>query len=84
MYEAKTHDIADGGAASLGGARISGKSPAKLPVCIVLHQEHSNPGHVGQWFIRNGHALDIRRPRFGDPLPTTSSIIVEPSCSADP
>src|SRR5262245_3171721 len=43
----------------------------KLPVCIVLHQENSNPGHVGQWFVRNGHALDIRKPRFGDPLPRT-------------
>jgi GMP synthase (glutamine-hydrolysing) len=43
----------------------------KLPVCIVLHQENSNPGHVGQWFVRNGHALDIRKPRFGDPLPGT-------------
>jgi GMP synthase (glutamine-hydrolysing) len=38
---------------------------------IVLHQENSNPGHVGQWFVRNGHRLDIRKPRFGDPLPDT-------------
>jgi GMP synthase (glutamine-hydrolysing) len=44
---------------------------AKLPVVIVLHQEQSNPGHIGQWFVRNGHALDVRRPRFGDPLPAT-------------
>jgi GMP synthase (glutamine-hydrolysing) len=43
----------------------------KKPVCIVLHQEQSNPGHVGQWFRRNGHALDIRKPRYGDPLPET-------------
>jgi GMP synthase (glutamine-hydrolysing) len=43
----------------------------KLPVLIILHQEHSNPGHVGQWFVRNGHALDIRRPRFDDPLPAS-------------
>lgn len=43
----------------------------KKPVCVVLHQEHSNPGHIGQWFVRNGHRLDIRRPRFGDPLPAT-------------
>ena len=43
----------------------------KQPVVIVLHQEHSNPGHIGQWFRRNGYPLDIRRPRFGDPLPTT-------------
>jgi GMP synthase (glutamine-hydrolysing) len=44
---------------------------AKKPVLIVLHQEHSNPGHVGQWFCRNGHALDICKPRFGDRLPET-------------
>jgi len=44
---------------------------AKKPVCIVLHQEQSNPGHVGQWFRRNGHALDIRKPRYGDALPAT-------------
>ena len=45
--------------------------PAKKPVLIVLHQENSNPGHVGQWFVRHGHALDIRKPRFGDKLPET-------------
>ena len=39
--------------------------------CIVLHQENSNPGHVGQWFVRNGYHLDIRKPRFGEPLPAT-------------
>jgi GMP synthase (glutamine-hydrolysing) len=47
------------------------KLPAKQPVCIILHQENSNPGHVGQWFLRQGHPLDIRKPRFGDPLPET-------------
>ena len=46
-------------------------SKPKKPVCIVLHQENSNPGHVGQWFLRNGHKLDIRKPRFGEPLPET-------------
>jgi len=45
---------------------------AKKPVLIVLHQEkNSNPGHVGQWFVRNGYPLDIRKPRFGEPLPST-------------
>ncbi|HEU0159042.1 MAG TPA: glutamine amidotransferase [Hyphomicrobiaceae bacterium] len=47
------------------------KVAAKAPVCIILHQENSNPGHVGQWFVRNGYSLDIRKPRFGDPLPPT-------------
>jgi len=41
------------------------------PVLIILHQEHSSPGRVGQVLTRLGHPLDIRRPRFGDPLPTS-------------
>lgn len=41
----------------------------RLPVLIVLHQMQSNPGLVGQWFRNNGYPLDVRRPRFGDPLP---------------
>ncbi|MCL4767978.1 MAG: gamma-glutamyl-gamma-aminobutyrate hydrolase family protein [Hyphomicrobiaceae bacterium] len=41
----------------------------RRPVVIVLHQSHSNPGHVGQWLRMRGHALDVRRPRYGDPLP---------------
>ncbi len=49
----------------------SGGTSGKKPVLIVLHQENSNPGHIGQWFARNGHRLDIRKPRFGDPLPET-------------
>ncbi|MEZ5817193.1 MAG: glutamine amidotransferase [Hyphomicrobiaceae bacterium] len=47
------------------------KRDAKLPVLLVLHQHHSNPGHVGQWFRRNGYQLDIRRHFQGDPLPNT-------------
>ncbi|TBW36277.1 glutamine amidotransferase [Siculibacillus lacustris] len=42
-----------------------------LPILIVLHQEQSSPGRVGQMLQARGHALDIRRPRFDDPLPTT-------------
>ena len=45
--------------------------PPKLPVLMILHQHHSNPGHVGQWFRRNGYALDIRRHFNGEPLPET-------------
>jgi GMP synthase (glutamine-hydrolysing) len=40
-----------------------------LPVLIVLHQETSTPGRVGYALQQRGHPLDIRRPRFGDPLP---------------
>ncbi len=45
--------------------------PERGPVLIVLHQEHSTPGRVGRLLRARGHALDIRRPRFGDPLPPT-------------
>jgi len=46
---------------------------APKPVLIILHQEHSTPGHVGLTLQRQGHSLDIRKPRFGDPLPDTLS-----------
>src|SRR3954447_2366156 len=39
------------------------------PVLIVLHQETSTPGRVGNALRALGHRLDIRRPRFGDALP---------------
>lgn len=41
------------------------------PVLIILHQEHSTPGRVGRLLQERGVPLDIRRPRFGDPLPDT-------------
>jgi GMP synthase (glutamine-hydrolysing) len=43
----------------------------KLPVLIVLHQERSSPGRVGQMLIDKGFPLDIRRPVLGDLLPST-------------
>jgi GMP synthase (glutamine-hydrolysing) len=46
-------------------------TPSLLPVLIVLHQESSTPGRVGNALRALGHGLDIRRPRFGDPLPET-------------
>ena len=44
---------------------------ARLPILVVLHQETSTPGRVGNALRALGHSLDIRRPRFGDPLPRT-------------
>lgn len=41
------------------------------PVLIVLHQEHSSPGHIGSKLKARGLPLDVRRPRYGDPLPET-------------
>jgi GMP synthase (glutamine-hydrolysing) len=47
-------------------------SPRSAPrVLIVLHQEHSTPGRVGRLLEEMGATLDIRRPRFGDPLPAS-------------
>jgi GMP synthase (glutamine-hydrolysing) len=43
----------------------------KPKVLIILHQEHSVPGRVGRLLKFRGAELDIRRPRFGDPLPET-------------
>jgi GMP synthase (glutamine-hydrolysing) len=43
----------------------------KKPVLIVLHQEHSSPARIGRLLRARGYRLDVRRPRFGDPLPTT-------------
>lgn len=43
----------------------------RAKVLIVLHQEHSTPGRLGLGLQARGYQLDIRRPRFGDPLPKT-------------
>ncbi|MFD2236491.1 glutamine amidotransferase [Aureimonas populi] len=41
------------------------------PVLIVLHQESSTPGRVGQILEAGGLTLDIRRPVLGEALPDT-------------
>lgn len=40
-------------------------------ILVILHQENSSPGRVGQSLQARGFNLDIRKPRFGDPLPET-------------
>lgn len=45
--------------------------PERKPVLVILHQEHSTPGHVGRLLSLRGHPLDIRKPRYGDHLPVT-------------
>jgi GMP synthase (glutamine-hydrolysing) len=58
-----------------GGPRAAAAAPSTakslLPVLIVLHQETSSPGRIGNALRALGHKLDIRRPRFGDSLPET-------------
>ena len=57
------------------GAKPAAERPlagrSHLPVLIVLHQETSTPGRVGNALRELGYPLDIRRPRFGDTLPKT-------------
>ncbi|WP_199520170.1 glutamine amidotransferase [Fulvimarina endophytica] len=43
----------------------------KKPILVVLHQESSTPGRVGQVLERHGLRLDIRRPVLDQPLPAT-------------
>jgi GMP synthase (glutamine-hydrolysing) len=65
---------ADAGARGAASSRDGIGLPRDLerrPVVVVLHQLHSNAGHIGQWLRARGYALDVRRPRFGDPLPDT-------------
>src|SRR5258708_40235528 len=57
--------------ARTGKFAASPSTESRLPVLVVLHQEHSTPGRVGNVLRALGHRLDIRRPRFGDLLPAT-------------
>ena len=50
------------------------------PILIVLHQETSTPGRLGHALRQRGYPLDVRRPRFGDPLPETMAEIGRASC----
>jgi GMP synthase (glutamine-hydrolysing) len=42
-------------------------------VLIVVHQEHSTPGKVGDFLTARGYGLDRRCPNLGDPLPADLS-----------
>jgi GMP synthase (glutamine-hydrolysing) len=68
MFDA---DAGGGGAASSHLEVKLSAGAVRRPVVVVLHQLHSNAGHIGQWLSWRGHPLDVRRPRFGDPLPET-------------
>lgn len=49
-----------------GGAAVE-----RRPILVVLHQQNSTPGRVGRLLRELGYPLDVRRPRFGDPMPDT-------------
>ena len=50
---------------------VPNRRTEKQPILIVLHQERSSPGRVGQMLVEKGYPLDMRRPVLGDPLPET-------------
>lgn len=52
---------------------MNGQTTTQAPrrVLIVVHQEHSTPGRIGNWLRQDGFDLDIRRPPLGDDLPDT-------------
>ena len=52
-----------------GGNTTDQNSPRR--VLAIMHQKHSSAGQIGTWLESNGYTLDVRRPRFGDPLPET-------------
>jgi GMP synthase (glutamine-hydrolysing) len=56
---------------SFQGKGEAARAQSLQPVLVILHQENSTPGRVGNVLRARGHSLDIRRPRFGDPLPET-------------
>lgn len=53
------------------GAMVRVVEAPLRPVLIILHQETSTPGRVGNALRALGYGLDVRRPRFGDRLPET-------------
>jgi GMP synthase (glutamine-hydrolysing) len=54
------------------GAAAPSAAGSLPPVLIILHQETPTLGRVGNVLRALGHRLDLRRPRFGDPLARTA------------
>lgn len=75
MINGNNEPLRDQGRSTLGGTTSPAREvlslPERKPVLLILHQEKSNPGRIAQWLANNGFPLDIRKPRFGCPLPDT-------------
>lgn len=50
---------------------MAGPKEDAQTLLVVLHQERSTPGRVGERLKARGFELDVRRPALGDPLPDT-------------
>jgi GMP synthase (glutamine-hydrolysing) len=44
-------------------------SRSERSVLVVFHQDHSSAGRIGTYLREQGCRFDVRRPRYGDPLP---------------
>lgn len=40
-----------------------------VPILVVQHEDQCPPAWFGEWLVRAGHPLDVRRPYAGDDLP---------------
>ena len=56
---------------SVDASPVTTRSAPTRRVLVILHQEQSTPGRIGRLLREQGLSLDVRRPRFGDPLPKT-------------
>ncbi len=70
MFEDTRFSSDESGAHANVSSRSAGAARTRR-ILVVLHQERSNPGRVGRLLRESGYTLDIRRPRFGEPLPRT-------------
>jgi len=50
MLDGRAADAESGAAILEAGPRPATTTEERKPIVIVLHQLHSNPGHIGQWF----------------------------------
>jgi len=70
-FDAGTDEALGGLAQRSGPARRTMSANSPLPILVLMHGEASSAGRIGQALQRRGHALDIRKPRFGCALPQT-------------
>jgi GMP synthase (glutamine-hydrolysing) len=68
----RTRPSLTGGTSQSGsGERTMQQSRTADPVLLLLHQNTSCAGAVGEWLKNHGYELDIRVPPLGDELPQT-------------
>ena len=70
-YDNSISDGADTVAQAIARHAYTLETDDPRPILVVLHQESSTPGRVGQVFDAHGVRMDIRRPVMGDALPET-------------